>query len=234
MDDDGEINTIIDNDLLQHSKNKLLLPLKPSSTAKLTTDHDLNAIGTYRGKFGTDGRDGTPHFGQKEKNMQGAKRKRKKASSISFGFDSSDADFFHRNEESELDYEKIDSHASLNLTLQMTSQDCTNKQQAEDQVEESKEESKEEGMQITPIQNEIRVYCYVPPKYGQPTFASFSGRTGFLHDRGYMDTTLTLGHQLCLFRSGHVANLLCDWHTRDGTSKVRRGCYIALFVLVYS
>lgn len=71
------------------------------------------------------------------------------------------------------------------------------------------------GFHVRPIRNKMSLFCHIPPKCGTNTFASFTANTGFLHQRGYADTTLSLGYQLF---AGSA--LLCDWYTVDGTSKV--------------
>jgi len=78
--------------------------------------------------------------------------------------------------------------------------------------------NKGKGIVIKPIKNQMNVSCYVPPKCGANAFASFNGKTGFLHQRGYTDTTLSLGYHL--FRGNTI---LYDWHTQDGTSKMSFG-----------
>lgn len=114
-------------------------------------------------------------------------------------FGKNNNDYYHI-----LDCNNFDAYGSIDVELMMMQSPQDENQDKQDQ-----------GIHIHPIRNQMNFFCYIPPKYGSNTFASFSGKTGILHRRGFTDTTLSLGYQ---FLGGNA--ILYDWHTQDGTSKV--------------
>ena len=106
-----------------------------------------------------------------------------------------------------IDSSNFGAQGSIDIQLEMQSKE----QENSDDITKSSE------IEVKPIKNQMSLSCYIPPKSGRNAFASFSGKTGLFYQRGYADTTLSLGYHL--FRGNSI---LCDWHTIDGTSKVRQ------------
>jgi hypothetical protein len=180
-------------------------------------DHDVDndysnsfKVGSYQGAGGGGG-------GVGNNNEASSSNSSGNSSSFSSFPHSYDYDTHERNKKKYgIDYTNImdsnnfDTYGSIDIELML---------QHEEEGEEKNIELKEDkvkGIEIKPIKNQINLFCYVPPKCGNNAFASFSGKSGFLNQRGYADTSLSLGYHL--FQGN---TFLCDWHTQDGTSKVR-------------
>jgi hypothetical protein len=78
-------------------------------------------------------------------------------------------------------------------------------------------EKNKNGATLEMEKSDLKLKFSIPPKSGRRFFASCEGNTGFMRQRGFQTSTLSLG-----YRIWHNTAISYDWITSDGLSKVRR------------
>ena len=187
-------------------------------------------VGSYRGGGGLNGSDYYHAQNGRNSNSRG-NQNGQNAAGDGVGKDGKKTDYEYRERRKHkygdsylnvIDPNNFEAQGSIDIQLVMQHAKQHPKESKMEATEESTQEATKETsttseIEVIPIKNQMSLCCYIPPKAGRNGFASFSGKTGFFHQRGYADTTLSLGYHL--FRGNAF---LCDWHTLDGTSKVRQ------------
>jgi len=74
------------------------------------------------------------------------------------------------------------------------------------------------GATLEMEKSNLKLNFSIPPKSGRRFFASCEGNTGFMRQRGFQTSTLSLG-----YRISHDTAISYDWMTCDGLSKISYG-----------
>lgn len=211
-ENDKVTNHIIDSDLgLNEIEEKVTngISIRKQLIESIYGNKHYMEVGSFQGGQWTDASFGVS--GDASNNYQGTRRDftDNNGQSYDYEFLEKQKRKYGNDYRHILDCNNFDTSATIDLELSLESQ-----QSLSDDGQEQHGEL-HTGIEVMPIKNQMNLFCYIPPKCGRNTFASFSGKTGFLHQRGFSDTTLSFGYHMF----GDNA-LLCDWHTVDGTSKV--------------